>query len=303
MRLLDNEIMKIRFTNYNLFAKIIFTAYCLLTAAYSFSQTEYEAPKLTCVRNQTGQIELNWQLPATANPCFTGYEIYASIGARNGPYTLNTTIANPLQTTTLLTIASGGQTVYFYMINRGSCNNPTPLTNKTSDTLDNAVPQPIVDLKKITIVNNNAVLSWYPAQSTEVVAYLTYTNLDNYSSADTVFGRLNTTYTDFVNDPKNPIIYKLRAFEFCENSIGQNGNITPNTIESRAMILSNPNIAKCPASISLSWNAYKFGNIDPLSYEIQTNFLSAGYTTTANLNTADVSYILQNFPTMQQFCV
>lgn len=274
-----------------------------LSSLIAFSQTEFAAPKLTCVRNNAGQIELNWQLPATPNPCFAGYEIYTSIGNRNGAYTLNSTIANPLQTTTLLTIAAGGQTVYFYMINRGTCNNPTPLVNKTSDTLDNAVPQPVVELKKITIENNHAVLSWFPAQSTEVVAYLIFTNLDNYSTADTVFGRLNNSFVDLANDPKNPIIYKIRAFEYCENGIGQNGNITPNTIESKAMILSNTNISKCPPALSFAWNAYKFGNVDPLSYEIQTNILNAGFITKNNIVVSINSFVLTDFPAKQKFCV
>jgi len=299
--------MNKRFTIYDL----RFTFKCLLTlfivyysSFIAFSQTEFAPPKLTCVRNNSGQIELNWQLPASPNPCFSGYEIYTSIGSRTGTYTLNSTIANPLQTTTLLTIPSGGQTVYFYMINRGSCNNPSPLINKTSDTLDNAVPQPVVELQKITIINNHAVLSWFPSQSTEVIAYLIFTNLDNYSSADTVFGRLNTSYTDLANDPKNPITYKIRAFEYCENGIGQNGNITPNNVESKAMILNNPTPpTKCPGAISLAWNAYKFGNIDPISYDVQTNILNAGFKTITNLNASAVSYVLQNFPTTERFCI
>lgn len=80
---------------------VLFTAYLLLFTAYSFSQTIYEAPKLTCVKNNSiapANTELNWNLPATANPCFVGYEIYASTGNINGPYLLITTVNNPLQT-------------------------------------------------------------------------------------------------------------------------------------------------------------------------------------------------------------
>lgn len=306
MKKFENLKMDLQLTinNSRTTIKILLTLFIVnLSSLIAFSQTEFAPPKLTCVRNNTGQIELNWQLPSSPNPCFTGYEIYTSIGNRNGVYTLNSTIANSLQTTTLLTIAAGGQTVYFYIINRGSCNNPTPLANKTSDTLDNSVPQALVELNKITIENNHAVLSWFPAQSVEVIAYLIFTNLDNYSSADTVFGRLNTSYTDLVNDPKNPIIYKIRAFETCENGIGQNGNITPNTVESRAMILSNPNVSKCPPAVALAWSAYKFGNVDPLSYEIQTNILNAGYVTKSTQNASAVSFVLTDFPSKQQFCV
>lgn len=289
-----------RNANSNWMLKIIFIACTLLFSTYTFAQTEFEPPKLTCVRNSSGQIELNWQLPTTANPCFTGYEIYASIGNKNGPYSLNTTITNPLQTTTLLTIGSG-QTVFFYMINRGSCANTATLTNKTSDTLDNNGLQPPIELKKVTIENNHVVLSWYPAQSPEVIAYLV--SYDNNITFDTVYGRFNTSYIDLTNTPNNAISYKVSAFETCENGVGLNGQYQPNSISSKAMVLSHTNTQKCPPSISLSWNAYKFGNIDPISYEVQTNILNAGYTTKQTLNASAVSFILQNFPNKQRFCI
>ena len=116
------------------------TATLLLFSISVFSQTEYEAPKLVCVRNNASQMELNWTLPVSPNPCFTGYEIYTSVGSKNGPYTLDTTLTNPLQTTVLLSVVSGSQTVHFFMVNRGSCNNPSPPARTTSDTLNNEKP-------------------------------------------------------------------------------------------------------------------------------------------------------------------
>ena len=242
--------------NLRLTIKFLLTLFIIHCSSFVvFAQTEFEPPKLTCVRNSSGQVELNWQLPTTANPCFTGYEIYASIGNKSGPYSLNTTIANPLQTTTLLTIGSG-QTVYFYMINRGSCVNPSTLTNKTSDTLDNNGLQPPIELKKVTIENNHVVLSWYPAQSPEVIAYLV--SYDNNITFDTVFGRLNTSYTDLTNAPNGTISYKVSAFETCENGVGLNGQYQPNSLASKAMVVGNTNISKCPQSISLSWKKLFF---------------------------------------------
>lgn len=299
----ENLKMDLQLTidNLRLTIKFLLTLFIIHCSSFVvFAQTEFEPPKLTCVRNSSGQVELNWQLPTTANPCFTGYEIYASIGNKSGPYSLNTTIANPLQTTTLLTIGSG-QTVYFYMINRGSCVNPSTLTNKTSDTLDNNGLQPPIELKKVTIENNHVVLSWYPAQSPEVIAYLV--SYDNNITFDTVFGRLNTSYTDLTNAPNGTISYKVSAFETCENGVGLNGQYQPNSLASKAMVVSNTNISKCPQSISLSWNAYQFGNINPLSYEVQTNILNTGYTTKSVLNASAISFILQDFPTKQRFCV
>ena len=80
--------MDLRFTIYDLrfTMKILLTLFIVhCSSIISFSQTEYEAPKLSCVSNNASNIELTWQLPLTANPCFTGYEIYASVGSKNGP--------------------------------------------------------------------------------------------------------------------------------------------------------------------------------------------------------------------------
>lgn len=165
-------------------------------------QTVYAPPKLTCVRNNASNIEMTWQLPASPNPCFVGYEIYAAIN-RSGPYVLQTTINNAAQTTTLLSIASGGQPVFLYMINRGSCTNPSPPAATTSDTLDNIKPQPYIVLKNATIINGKVQLNWFPAPSPEVVAYLVYNDRDGFTKPDTVLGRTNTTFTDTINDPLN----------------------------------------------------------------------------------------------------
>jgi gliding motility-associated-like protein len=308
--------MDLRFTIYDLrfTMKLLLTLFIVhCSSIISFSQTEYEAPKLNCVRNISSApsgTELNWSLPVTPNPCFTGYEIYASTGNINGPYSLVSTVSNPAQTsvqinppTILLYNGTLATTTYFYMINRGSCVNPTPVTNKTSDTLNNEKPQPVVPLNKITIVNNHPVVSWIPARSTEVVAYLVYTSSNLTTPADTVFGRLNTSYTDLVNNPSRTISYKIRPLEYCETGSAFFGSITPDTIESKAMIASVASVDKCLGVISLSWNAYKFGNTSPLSYEVQTNVQNNGFITKNTVDTSRTSSLLTDFPTKAVFCI
>jgi gliding motility-associated-like protein len=304
MRLLDNEIMKIRFTNSNLFTKIIVTAYSLLVSFISFSQTEYEAPKLSCVSNNASNIELTWQLPLTANPCFTGYEIYASVGSKNGPYTLNTTIANAAQTTTLLTISSGGLPVFFYLINRGSCNNPVPLTSITSDTLDNVKPQPFVVLQNATVINGQVQLNWLPAPSTEVSAYLVYNDRDGFTTPDTVAGRLNTTYLDVVNDPDLfAIRYKVRALEFCEDPAGLQGAITPDSADHRTVLMQVGAPDKCTQTSNISWQSYKIGGAQVVSYEVQQSVNRGAYTIAGVQPGTSNSFLLQNIPFRDTVCV
>lgn len=281
------------------------TSCILLWMSYiGYSQTEYAPPTLTCVRNNASNIELNWQLPVSPNPCFTGYEIYASIGSKSGPYTLNTTIANAAQTTTLLSIASGGQPVFFYMINRGSCNNPTPPAVVTTDTLDNIKPQPYIVLKNATVINGQVQLNWYPAPSPEVAAYLIYNDRDGFTAPDTVFGRMNTTYLDIVHDPGQfAITYKVRALEYCEDPSGLQGAITPDSADHKTILLQVSAPDKCSQTANVSWQSYKVGGAQVVSYDVQESINGSAFTTLATQPGNANSYLLQNIPFRDSVCI
>ncbi|MEN9447762.1 MAG: hypothetical protein RJA25_1052 [Bacteroidota bacterium] len=299
--------MNVRFAIYDLqfIAKFILTSFLIYCCSFfSFSQTIYTPPKLTCVRNNASNIELTWQLPVTPNPCFTGYEIYASIGSKTGPYSLNTTINNAAQTTTLLTIASGGQPVYFYMINRGSCNNPTPPAKTTSDTLDNIKPQPYIALKNVSVINNQVQVNWYPAPSPEVVAYLVYNDRDGFTAPDTVVGRNNTTFLDVIHNPNQfAITYKIRALEYCEDPAGLQGAITPDSSDHRTILVQVSAPDKCTQTANISWQSYKVGSAQVVSYEIQQSINRSAYTTIATQPASANSSLLQNIPFKDSVCI
>lgn len=285
---------------------------CFSTAA--LAQTEYEAPKLNCVRNISAApagTELNWSLPLTPNPCFTGYEIYGSTGDINGPYSLITTIANPAQTSVqinppavVLSTGTLATVTYFYMINRGSCNNPSPPANKTSDTLANETRQPYTVIQNASVINGQVHLSWYPAHSPEVTSYLVYNDQDGFTTPDTVYGRLNTTYIDTVNDPNVfPIRYKIRTLEYCEDPAGQQGAITPDSADHRTMLLQVGTPDKCTQTASLSWQPYKIGGAQVVNYEIQKSINGGPFAVDGTSTAATTNYLLQNIPFHDTVCV
>ncbi len=267
-------------------------------------QTVYAPPKLTCVRNNASNIEMTWQLPASPNPCFVGYEIYAAIGNRSGPYVLQTTINNAAQTTTLLSIASGGQPVFLYMINRGSCTNPSPPAATTSDTLDNIKPQPYIVLKNATIINGKVQLNWFPAPSPEVVAYLVYNDRDGFTKPDTVLGRTNTTFTDTINDPSQfAITYKVRALEYCEDPAGLQGAITPDSADHRTVLLQVSAPDKCTQTANASWQSYKIGSAQVVSYDVEQSINRSAYQLLSTQPGTTNSFLLQNIPFRDSVCV
>ena len=296
-----------RFTIYDLrfTMKFLLTLFIVHYSLFlSFSQTEYEAPKLTCVRNVPGLIDLNWGLPVAPNPCFVGYEIYASIGNRNGPYTLNTTVAVSSSTSVTISIASAGQPVFFYMINRGSCNNPSPPSRITSDTLDNIKPQPYVVIQNATVINGQVQLNWYPAPSPEVSAYLVYNDRDGFTTPDTVLGRLNTTFIDAVNNPDQfAIRYKVRALEYCEDPAGLQGAITPDTADHKTILMQIGVPDKCTQTANISWQSYKIGGAQVVTYEIQESINHTAFTiVTVQPGTAN-SFLLRDIPFRDSVCI
>ena len=299
--------MNSRFTIYDLrFTMKLLLSFLIVhcSSFISFSQTEFEPPKLNCVRNIASDIELNWQLPVSVNPCFSAYEIYASIGNRNGPYTLQSTVANAAQTSSSLTIASAGQPVFFYIINRGSCNNPVPLPNVTSDTLDNIKPQPFIVIQNATVLNGQVQLNWIAAPSPEVSAYLIYNDRDGFTSPDTVLGRLTTTFIDAVNDPNLfAIRYKIRALEYCEDPAGLQGSITPDSEDHRTLLMQVGAADKCTQTANISWQSYKIASAQVSSYDIERSINRGAYTVAGTQPGTSNSFLLQNIPFRDTVCI
>ncbi len=288
-----------------LLANMLFSSVCL------FAQTAFEPPQLTCVRNTAtapAGTELNWNLPATPNPCFTGYEIYTSETGINGTYTLYSTVSNPLQTSVVLPInkdRTAPATInYFYIINRGSCTNPTTLTRTTSDTLSNQKPQPFTGITSASVINNQVHITWIPAPSIEVIGYLVYNNADGYVNADTVWGRLNTTLIDTTNDPSAfAITYKIRTLEFCEDVAGLQGSITPDSAEHKTILLRLMEVDTCSQAASIQWSAYKIGTAAVINYEVQTSINGASFTISSVQSNTTSNFLLTNIPYQQTVCV
>jgi gliding motility-associated-like protein len=284
--------------------------FCLLlfSASCSFSQTVFEPPRLNCVKNAGGFIELYWDLPAIS-PCFDSYEIWYALDSRSGPYTLLTTVADPLQNNISINLALA-DSAYFYMIQRGTCNNPAPPNPSTSDTLDNTKPQAPIRLVNVSVVNDDVVITWLPSSTPEVVAYIVYS--DNPGGTvgdrvlDTVYGRTTTTFIDTLNDPSGrQVKYGLRALEFCENPGGLQGALTPEALNHGTAYLNITDIDSCLSTASISWELgpYKYESSAPLSYDIQMNANNAGYVTVGNVAATSTSFVVGDIPPAVPICL
>lgn len=228
--------------------------------------TLLESPILTCVHNLTASntdIELLWNVPPVlAN--FQQYEIYTAT-QRNGPYNLVQTISNPAQNSATLNVGDNSAIFYVYMQTRRTVNNPAPLTPQ-SDTLDNnpnQKPPVIIDFVSVN-VDYSVTLDWVASPYKEVIGYIIFLP---GGATDTVFGRLNTEYTDYASSASSkPNNYQIRTFEYCENypdPKGRNGDISApaTTIFAKA-----PFVDKCTQSATIEWTSYFAPNTTVLGY-------------------------------------
>lgn len=246
---------------YLLYIAVIFSS--VLVRAQS---TLLESPILTCVHNLTASnsdIELLWNVPPVLTN-FQQYEIYTST-QRNGPYTLVQTISNPAQNSATLNVVDNSAVFYVYMQTRRTVNNVAPLTPQ-SDTLDNnpnQKPPVIIDFVSVN-VDYSVTLDWKASPYKEVIGYIIFLP---GGTTDTVYGRLNTEYTDYSSSASSkPNSYQIRTFEFCENypdPKGRNGDISApaTTIFAKA-----PFVDKCTQSAIIEWTSYFAPNTTILGY-------------------------------------
>lgn len=253
------------------------SALILLMCSVIFGQNSYgqinqsftaSPPDLFCVRNDSvNRIELKWNLPSNAGTCFKQWGIYYSQGSSAGPYIKIDSVSNIAATSHKINIPNS-RILYFIVVNEQNCLNPNPPAQYISDTLDNIVPKPVVNITAVTVENDKAVVRWQAAPSKEVEAYVIYSSEDNFSSAiDTVFGRTNTSFTDNNSAPSSKIYaYKIRALEFCESPQGLLGNISEayNTLLLK-QIADDP----CLRSVTVSWSRYYNAQVNGFSVQIK----------------------------------
>jgi len=229
-----------------------------LTASKSSAQN-INPPGLNCVTNQVnGDILLQWSLPVNTCGTFVSYDIYFSSNL-NGPYTLLTSISNPLSKSWLHTGANGNTQVwYYYMRSNYNC----PAYNQiSSDTLDNQDPSaPIINY--VSVSGGKAFLNWQISPSAETRSYIIYRYNGGFNPIDTVWGRLSTSYTDAGSMPDiQSEEYTIAAMDSCFNT-------GPFALTAHHTILLHANADPCSGLIQLNWISYGIWNQGVDKYKI-----------------------------------
>lgn len=270
----------------------------LLFFLRSFSQIIL-APDLQCVVTDAsnGNITLYWTNPP-ANPCgaFVQYTIYASSTGSAGPYN---TFAETNQAATsfvYLNAISISSTWYFYIEANYNCPGATVLQSDTVNNLNPSTPQIVnVDVTQ----NGNAVINWIPDSSPQTQGYVIYYYAQNGSvfPFDTVYGRFNTTTTDFAADPTSQSVsYTIAAFDSCDKFSSYN-TFPHNTI------YATPSSAACVKQITFNWNRYINWPQGVKLYEVWMSRNSGPFGLVALVDSGTLTYGLTNYNDGDSLCV
>jgi gliding motility-associated-like protein len=265
--------------------KALFVVICCLAANILLAQVA--APQLRCVTKRfNGDIDLTWQpspLPITCGT-LVGFNIYASLGSRTGPYTLLAFINSATTVTYTHTSANGNNaTWYYYMESEAGCAS----ASLSSDTLDNQPPAP-PDFKFVTIQNAQTVLEWERGSDPETHAYIVY-DTDTNQPLDTIFGRNNTIFTDLRPNLTNAVRgYTLVAMDSCYNA----GIVN---VRPHHTILLGVTTSRCAQSIALVWNKYENWRNNVEHYEIWVGKNGAPLTPFDTITNTIIKYDFKDF--------
>lgn len=214
-----------------------------------FSKAQIIPPDFLCVKGDS----LFWDLPANSCGPFLSYDIFTSDNS-NGPYTLLTSITDPLIDFFHHPNPAGLQQ-YYYLVSNFDCPGQVQLT---SDTLDSRPPE-VSPLKSITVQGTDILLNWQASPSPEVFAHIIYRRDPiGVIPIDTVFGMV-TTYTDPNAEPD------MESEGYFVNALDRCGSTSIFDQEHKTIFLEG---TPTNCSVELNWNLYQGWNAGTASQEV-----------------------------------
>lgn len=133
----------------------------------------------------------------------------------------------------------------------GTCRNSSKISQ---DIFQNTIAPASPTLTGVSVDydNDSIRLSWLPSTETDVGSYVIFhsaTPVTVWLPLDTVYGRMNTTWADFVNSSDNVSNYRISARDTCGNASAMIEHFQSN------MKLTNQ-VDICRRTVKLSWTPY-----------------------------------------------
>jgi gliding motility-associated-like protein len=218
---------------------LFFTIIFNLTTHYT--QAQVQAPRFLCITNDT----LRWETPVNTCGAFVSYLIYTGLN-QNGPFTVLDSVTNVNQTSYYHRNAGTDRRFYFLQSRYNCPGQPV----RSSDTLDNRIPEAPVT-RFVSVQPNGAVeIGWTPSPSPEAFAYVISKNTPSGTAIiDTVF--TGTTYLDTsARANERTETYYVVTLDRCGNT-----SLIPSPHST--LRLQAAGASACDRTVKLDWALYK----------------------------------------------
>lgn len=141
----------------------------------------------------------------------------------------------------------------------------------------NTIPPYIPELRSVSVddTTDRIELSWAPSNSTDVNSYVIFhsaTPVATWTPIDTVWGRLNTTWTDDVNFSNAINNYRISARDSC-------GLASAMIIDYQSNMILTSTVDVCHLQVDLSWTPYVSMLSGLNHYEIMLSLNGGSYST------------------------
>lgn len=266
--------------------KIKLIIFLVLLSQLSYLKAQVNPPNLICVKNDS----LIWEVPGNNCGPFMAYDIFFSNNI-DGPYTLLTSITNPV-VTSFKHENPNADIWYYYLQSNYDCPGEPVLT---SDTLDNLIPI-AGPIRSVSITDDEQVrIDWEPSPSPEVFAYIISRNTQlGTTIIDTVFGA--TFYIDENASPDElSETYFVVALDRC-------GNTSLVGTPQNTLFLTNTEAMACQRSITLTWNPYENWPNGVASHEILLSINDGDQIIVDTVDGNATSYVFENVSNLDVYC-
>ncbi|MBN4082104.1 gliding motility-associated C-terminal domain-containing protein [bacterium AH-315-B15] len=174
----------------------------------------------------------------------------------------------------------------------------TSTSNDAKDLLEDQINPEIPEISYVTVDTStgHVIITWDVNPAEDTYAYIMYTNQGGFwTEFDTVWGRLNTTYTHLTSHPwqtvnLNTETYRVAAFDSCSTTTIPVAFQTSASSPQHTTIFTSLDYNICSPSITVNWTPYEGWPIGVDHYEVWVSIQGSPLTKLVDINVGVYKY-------------
>lgn len=179
----------------------------------------------------------------------------------------------------------------------GTCRNSSTISQEV---FQNAIAPSIPTLTNVSVDygTDEIKLSWLPSNDLDVNSYVIFhsaTPITDWTPVDTVWGRLNTTWSDPNHLSTDINNYRISSRDSC-------GLASAMIINHQSNMLLSSVVDDCHFRVTLQWSPYNNMTGDLLKYEIQVSINEAALTTIGEVGPTTTSFTYTGLVDSYSYC-